>query len=38
MDFVAGRSVGPVKEIMPGAEVIREVAENARRIVSRLAA
>jgi len=37
MDFLAGQSVGLVKEIRPATEVIRELIEGALRIASRLA-
>jgi nitronate monooxygenase len=38
MDFLAGQSAGLVTEIKPAAEVVREIVEGARRILSRLAA
>ena len=37
MDFLAGQSVGLVKEIKSAAEVIREFVEGARHILSQLA-
>lgn len=37
MDFLAGQSVGLVKEIKPAAEVIREFVEGARQILLQLA-
>src|SRR5256712_777599 len=36
MDFLAGQSVGLVKQIKPAAEVIRELVEGARHILSQL--
>jgi len=36
MDYLAGQSVGLVKEIKPAAEVITELLEDARRILSTL--
>lgn len=36
MDFLAGQSVGLVQEMKPAAEVVREFAEGARHILSRL--
>jgi nitronate monooxygenase len=36
MDFLAGQSVGLVKEIKPAAEVVREFVEGARHILSQL--
>jgi NAD(P)H-dependent flavin oxidoreductase YrpB (nitropropane dioxygenase family) len=36
MDFLAGQSVGLVQEIKPAVEVVRELAEGARHILSRL--
>lgn len=36
MDFLAGQSVGLVKEIKPVAEVVREFIEGARHILSQL--
>jgi hypothetical protein len=36
MDYLAGQSVGLVKEIKPAAEVITELLEDARRILATL--
>jgi enoyl-[acyl-carrier protein] reductase II len=36
MDYLAGQCVGLVKEIKPAAEVVRELLEGARHIVSTL--
>jgi nitronate monooxygenase len=38
MDFLAGQSVGLVKEIRPAADVVREFVEDARNTLCRLAA
>jgi NAD(P)H-dependent flavin oxidoreductase YrpB (nitropropane dioxygenase family) len=38
MDFLAGQSVGLVKEMRPAAEVVSELVEGARRILSSLTA
>ncbi len=37
MDFLAGQSVGLVREIKPAAEVVREFVEGARQILLKLA-
>lgn len=37
MDFLAGQSVGLVREVKPASEIIRELAEGAREIVAQLA-
>ena len=36
MDYLAGQSVGLVKEMKPAAEVVREFLEGARHILSTL--
>ena len=36
MDFLAGQGVGIVNAIKPAAEVVRELADGAREILSRL--
>jgi NAD(P)H-dependent flavin oxidoreductase YrpB (nitropropane dioxygenase family) len=36
MDYLAGQSVGLVKEVKPAAEIVREFLEGARQILSRL--
>jgi NAD(P)H-dependent flavin oxidoreductase YrpB (nitropropane dioxygenase family) len=35
MDLLAGQGVGPVREIKPAGEIVHELVEEARQIISR---
>ena len=36
MDYLAGHSVGLVRDIKPAAEIVREIVEGARTILTNL--